>query len=121
MGKFLDEVLELSTEYINAKSIIVSNIIKDINKQIKNCAKNGFTAINIKFSDNKIPVLNIKEINDTYVIEMKYKNDKDIISKIIQYYKKEGFFVSDNFDKISWYNVFYKYLKSKQEGDLYNE
>lgn len=120
MGKFLDEVLEISYNHNCEKITAAMNIINNINEKIKECAKHGYTEIYIQIDTGNggrcLPVINAKNIKTTFIMQSEYKSDKVIYDYITNYYRKEEFFISGDFEMISWHKALENYLKHKEES-----
>lgn len=117
MGKFLNEILEISADFHYAKRAVAMNIIEELNEYIRVCAKEGYTEMSIHYRENNVvtPMISASNLKNSFIMDYKYKKDRDIFNCIINYYKDEEFFISGEFDMISWNSQLEKYLNSKRE------
>lgn len=122
--RLVDILVENNVSYIDSKLLDFENIIDDIDTKIKASALKGYTHFYINFRNIEITeyVQKYTKENEYIYICTNFVLRPKIITKLIDYYSKQGLEVPvikdhniDNYDyiRISWEGSLYNHLNKK--------
>jgi hypothetical protein len=119
---FIDQIVDTNVSTLEKDIENVSVKIDKIKTHITECAKCGYTNLNIKFSNQK-PNTTLSELienypSNTFFYDITMTDTSSLLSvkiKVIEYFNKEKFTITDNGDeiKIDWQDKVINKLKEK--------